>query len=98
MENDFERPGKCELCEREVQKLTKHHLIPRQKGGNHGPIALLCRSCHKTLHNTYTNSTLAVLYNSLEKIRDAEELQGYLKWIKKQDQERVKIAPVKKKR
>ena len=24
---------KCELCERETTEITKHHLIPKEKGG-----------------------------------------------------------------
>jgi len=85
----------CELCEREVESLSKHHLIPREEGGNKGPIAMLCRSCHSTLHHTFTNKTLAVFFNSIEKLKAAEELQAYLKWIKKQRKEKVKIKTKK---
>ena len=24
----------CQLCDRKVDKLTKHHLLPREEGGN----------------------------------------------------------------
>lgn len=38
----------CELCKREgVPKVTEHHLIPREEGGNDGEVAWLCESCHK---------------------------------------------------
>ena len=87
----------CELCEREVESISKHHLIPKQKGGTFGPIANLCAACHSTLHNTYTNQELALLYNSVEKLKEAEALQKYLKWIRKQSKERIKNSPRKRK-
>lgn len=37
---------KCELCEREVESISKYHLIPKQKGGKYEPTADLCQPCH----------------------------------------------------
>ncbi|NJL13170.1 MAG: HNH endonuclease [Microscillaceae bacterium] len=79
----------CALCEREVCRTTRHHLIPKQKGGKDGPIADLCQPCHKTLHHTFSNSHLARHYNTVEKLQKAEELATYLAWIRKRDIERL---------
>ncbi|BAY44209.1 hypothetical protein SAMD00079811_18050 [Scytonema sp. HK-05] len=46
----------CELCEREVEPLTVHHLIPRQKKGHHGPKINICSACHKQIHTLYDNT------------------------------------------
>lgn len=82
---------KCALCEREVSYLTKHHLVPRQKGGTMGKTVELCSPCHKTLHATFTNTELVQRHDTLEKLKTAPELQPYLKWIKKRDLERITV-------
>jgi len=72
----------CGLCGREVGFTTLHHLIPREEGGRHGPTVALCQPCHSTMHLTYTNKELAVLYNTIPALRAAEGLQKYLAWVK----------------
>ncbi|MBC3541118.1 HNH endonuclease [Rufibacter sediminis] len=72
----------CALCEREVGFTTLHHLIPREEGGRHGPTAPLCQPCHSTVHLTFTNKELAVLYNSIPALRESEGLQKYLQWVR----------------
>nr|WP_225986604.1 HNH endonuclease [Rufibacter sp. LB8] len=77
------------MCGREVGFTTLHHLIPREEGGRHGPTAPLCQPCHSTIHLTFTNKELAVLYNTLEKLRQAEDLQKYLLWVKTKRLDRI---------
>jgi hypothetical protein len=36
------------------------------------------------IHATYTNATLASLYPTLEQLRQAPELTGFLRWVRKQ--------------
>ena len=72
----------CELCEREVDWLTRHHLVPREEGGHLGPTAMLCQPCHSTIHLQLTNQELAVMFNTLPALQVAEPLQKYFKWIK----------------
>ncbi|GAB2541768.1 HNH endonuclease [Rufibacter soli] len=72
----------CSLCEREVGFTSLHHLIPREEGGKHGPTVPLCQPCHSTVHLTYTNKELAVLYNSIQALRSSEGLQKYLAWVR----------------
>ena len=73
----------CELCEREIDRTSKHHLIPKEKGGKYGPTVNLCQPCHSTLHHTFGNKELAKTYNNLDALKSAEKLQKYLNWIKK---------------
>jgi 5-methylcytosine-specific restriction enzyme A len=78
---------RCELCQRDVPRrlITLHHLKPRQKGGQAEHRAPLCKPCHKQLHATYSNTQLAKLYDNLEALRAAAELQPFLAWIRKQN-------------
>ena len=45
---------KCPVCgdEKDVQKLTKHHIHPRSLGGptDLANLVLVCRSCHDNVH------------------------------------------------
>mgnify|MGYP005751873365 CR=1 FL=1 len=79
----------CELCRREVQSLSRHHLVPREEGGRYGAVAELCQPCHSTIHLSLTNQELAQQYNSIEALQNAEALQKYLKWVKNKRVERI---------
>ncbi len=79
----------CELCGREVQQLSRHHLVPREEGGRYGATADLCQPCHSTLHLTFSNRELAILYNSIPALQKAEPLQKYLNWVKGKRLERI---------
>ncbi len=76
----------CSLCCRPFARaqLTKHHCLPRQKGGTAEHVELLCPQCHSMVHVTYTNRTLAAAYATIEQLRQAPELQPFLRWVRKQ--------------
>lgn len=76
--------GKCELCEREVSALTKHHLLPREEGGKEEHIAMLCEACHRQIHAMYTNKELAVRLTDIQALKEDEAIAKYIKFIKKQ--------------
>ncbi len=82
----------CSLCGRPFARaqLTKHHCLPRQKGGTVEDIELLCPQCHGMVHATYTNATLAGLYPTIAQLRGAPELAGFLRWVRKQPPSRRK--------
>ena len=77
-------PSQCELCERQVDGYTVHHLVPRAKGGNHGPKARLCPACHRQLHALFSETTLARELNSISRLRANEQVSLYLQWVRKQ--------------
>jgi hypothetical protein len=79
----------CELCEREVSRTSRHHLLPKQKGGRHTKTVELCQPCHSTIHKTYTNAQLARHFTALETLREAEGLAVYLDWVRKRKVERL---------
>lgn len=88
----------CELCGREVQSLSRHHLVPREEGGRYGATAELCQPCHSTVHLTFTNRDLASTYNNIPTLQQAEALQKYLKWVSTKRIQRISNSRGKRKR
>ncbi|MFD1872107.1 HNH endonuclease [Hymenobacter bucti] len=80
---------RCGLCEREVAQTSRHHLVPREEGGRHGEVVDLCQPCHSSVHRFLTNRELARQYATVEALRAADELQGYLGWIRKNRVEKI---------
>jgi hypothetical protein len=82
----------CGLCWRPFARsgLTKHHCLPRAKGGTREDVSLICSQCHGMVHATFTNETLAGLYPTIERLREAPELEGFLRWVRKQAPSRRK--------
>jgi hypothetical protein len=85
-------PAPCALCGRPFPpgQLTRHHCLPRAKGGTQAHVELICRQCHGMIHATYTNETLAALYPTLDCLRRAAEMGPYLRWVRKQPPSRIK--------
>ena len=86
----------CELCDR-VKELSFHHLIPRTLHSNKyykknyvssylkKTGLYLCKDCHKTIHEFFTEKELGKNYNTKEKLLSSEKIRSYLVWIKKQN-------------
>ena len=89
----------CELCLREDLQYTIHHLIPRAKGGNHGPKSHLCQTCHKQIHSMFTENTLAKDLYSIELLKTNTRVNKFVRWIRKQKRThnfRVRKARIRK--
>jgi hypothetical protein len=73
---------RCELCEREVETLTLHHLYPRSQGRRRSiksedlPTAWLCPACHRQLHALFSNRELARNYASIQQLRAEPKVQN----------------------
>ena len=80
----------CDLCGRAVPVglITLHHLVPKQKGGKAEHRRPLCKPCHRQLHATFSNAELARRYPMIEQLRQAEKLQPFLDWIRRQRPDR----------
>ena len=86
----------CELCEREMDALTVHHLIPRQKTKRKktdpGPTINICSGCHKQIHTLFDNTRLATELNSIERLKNEPQMQKFLSWVRKQNpNRRIKV-------
>jgi Na+-translocating ferredoxin:NAD+ oxidoreductase RnfC subunit len=84
----------CACCGR-VVSLTFHHLIPRKMHRRKGfrkrfsKEALnvgvhICRKCHKGVHATYDEITLATRFDTLDKLLGDEALAAHFHWVSKQ--------------
>lgn len=84
----------CELCEREVERTSKHHLIPRAVHSNKWfkknftkeqmiTTVDLCRDCHKHIHKFATEKELAKHHNTLETLMEHEKIRKFVNWLKR---------------
>ncbi len=82
----------CELCQRPVAELTRHHLIPRTRHRNRQvrrrfsrdemqQCIMICPACHKQLHACITEKELAQRYNSREALLSHPELRRFVDWL-----------------
>ena len=87
----------CELCKREMERLTVHHLVPRQatkrsKKTDSGPTANICSACHRQIHALFENKVLAKELNTVEKLQNEPQMRKFLSWICKQKgDKRIKV-------
>ena len=72
----------CPLCGRAIPPLQRdeHHLIPKSHGGHQ--TAVLHRICHRQIHAIFTETELARQYNSIELLKQQEEMVGFIEWVR----------------
>ncbi|PVY75922.1 hypothetical protein C8D92_106183 [Tamilnaduibacter salinus] len=88
------KPDHCELCQRPVPDLTRHHLIPRhlhrkkrfQKAFDRDDLIArtlwVCRPCHNAIHRICSERELGLYYNTRDKLLELEELRTFVDWLK----------------
>ena len=86
--------GPCELCHREMNPLTRHHLIPRTRHANKRNkrefdradvkqrIAWLCQPCHDHIHALFTEKTLERKFNTLDSLAKHPDVARFVGWIR----------------
>jgi len=75
----------CPLCQREIaQPANLHHLLPQSQGGKGTPTVLLHVICHNKIHSLFTEKELARHYNTIDKLLAHEEIQKFIKFVRKQ--------------
>lgn len=76
----------CLLCERELaEPISRHRLIPPSKGGKDGPTVAMHRVCQNKIHAVFTETELKNYYFTVERIQENEEIQKFIKWVKKKE-------------
>lgn len=76
----------CALCGRTIPEdapKSLHHLVPKLKGGTHGPTVLLHHICHKEIHATLSEAELARDYATPEALRAHPRLARFVEWVRK---------------
>ena len=76
-------PVICSLCEREIppNQMQAHHLIPKSKGGVQ--TQYLHSICHSQIHALFSETELAVHYNTVETLKEHPEFSKFIDWVKK---------------
>ncbi|UCF64682.1 MAG: HNH endonuclease [bacterium] len=82
----------CELCRRDVDQFTRHHLIPKSRSKRSQELVVLCKACHGMIHRIFDNKELEAQYFDLQSIHGHPEVKKFLQWIRKQDpNKKIKI-------
>ena len=77
-------PPICPLCGRPIPPdvpQSRHHLVPRLKGGKGGETVLMHAICHKEIHATLSEAELARGYATPEALRAHPRLAAFIRWI-----------------
>lgn len=75
----------CLLCGRPIPPGmgSKHHLVPKLKGGKKGPTVLLHGICHGKIHSLFSESELARNYSTVEQLLEHPEISKFVRWVAK---------------
>lgn len=101
--------GECGLCGRTVERLTRHHLVPRTRHKNkknkktfdrqeiHRTVGL-CPPCHRHIHAVLDNKELERDYNTLEALRSHPDVERFVTWVSKKPHGTTTAGPRSKPR
>ncbi|SFV37586.1 hypothetical protein SAMN05216456_2999 [Devosia crocina] len=75
----------CPLCGRIIPpeaKSSRHHLIPRLKGGIHMGTVRLHQICHSAIHARFSETELAKRLADIESLQADPEIAAFVTWVK----------------
>lgn len=76
----------CPLCGRSIPAdvpQSRHHLVPRLRGGKGGETVLLHQVCHNEIHATLSETELARDYSTIAALRAHPRLAAFIAWVQK---------------
>lgn len=76
----------CPLCRRPIPRgvpQSRHHLVPKLKGGKGGETVLLHAICHAEIHASLTEAELAASYCTVEALRGHPRIARFVDWVAK---------------
>ena len=78
------QPMICPLCDRLIPpgaKSSRHHLVPRLKGGTHKGTVRLHQICHSAIHARFSEAELARHLADIESLRADPEIAAFIAWV-----------------
>ena len=84
--SDIDELPDCALCGRPIPKdvpQSRHHLIPKLKGGKNGETVLLHHICHKEIHASLSEAELARDYTTPDQLQAHPRLAKFIRWVRK---------------
>ena len=89
--------NKCPLCSRELaEPIVRHHLIPPSKGGKDSPTVPMHKICQAKVHAVFTEAELKNYYNTVDRLKEHEDILKFIKWVSKKELEFFDITIKKK--
>ncbi len=77
-------PPPCPLCGRPIPPgvpQSRHHLVPRLRGGKGGQKVLLHAICHAEIHAALTETDLARDYPTIEALKAHPRIARFVVWV-----------------
>lgn len=74
----------CALCGRVIPpgaRASRHHLVPKLKGGARLGTVRLHQICHSAIHARYSEAELARRLSDVERLRAEPEITRFLDWV-----------------
>jgi len=83
----MEAEATCPICKRILGEIniSKHHLIPKSRGGKGSELIAIHNICHQKIHATFTEKELKRTYNTVEKLIANESIAKFVKWVAKKN-------------
>ena len=78
-------PPVCPLCDRPIPpqaRSSRHHLIPKLKGGAKLGTVHLHQLCHSAIHARFSESELARRLNDVDSLKRHPDLAEFLAWVR----------------
>ena len=97
--SDIDELPDCALCGRPIPKdvpQSRHHLIPKLKGGKNGETVLLHHICRKEIHASLSEAELARDYTMTYQLRAHPLLAKFIRWIRKRPPHFISRVPEKR--
>ena len=78
-------PEICPICDRAIPhgaKASRHHLVPKLKGGAKTPTIRLHQICHSAIHARFSEAELARRLSDPQSLRREPELARFIDWVR----------------
>ncbi|RYB06711.1 restriction endonuclease [Lichenibacterium ramalinae] len=75
----------CPLCDRPIPpgaKASRHHLVPKLKGGAKLGTIHLHQLCHSAIHARFSEAEIARRLSDVESLKADPELAEFLAWVR----------------